>query len=51
MPQGKDIEEEGDEVFVSTNLDDLADAATGFLEDGLHALAGCLGLVADAALD
>ena len=41
--------------FSSTNgdtyLDDLAHAAARFFENGFHALAGCLGLVGDAAFD
>jgi len=36
---------------IESHLDDFVHAATGFFEDGLHALTRCLGLVGDAALD
>ena len=35
----------------STHLEDLAQAAAGFLENGFGTLTACLGLVGDAALD
>lgn len=34
-----------------THLDDFVNAAAGLLENGLHSLARCLGLVGDASLD